>query len=61
MKPAHRLLGHIDVEVQAPRTACRDEVIQQALSRWSDSRIPRISRVRVTNLVAGQWSVRFYL
>lgn len=60
MKAPWRLSGYIDAEVQAPRTADRDAVIQQALARY-DGRLPPVKRTRVTNLIGGQWGVRFYL
>lgn len=59
--PSHRLgygrwAGYVDVEVVLHRHASRKEVV--ATARAGIKFEPR--RVRVTNLMYGQWGVRFY-
>ena len=51
-----RYAGHVDVEVIMDRRAKREDVIAAALPGIKFT--PR--RTRVTNLVGGQWGVRFY-
>jgi hypothetical protein len=59
MKALRDYAGYIDVEIHVKRTATRDAILAEAVAKLG-ARRPWWRRTRVTNLVGGQFSVRFY-